>query len=355
MDSLDNAEIKNGMEEMTDSLMAMSIEQIQNEVAAQLTEFMVTLLGIPYAFSRKEPINGEQRLELKELIEGGYYQLSEDIDWDSDATSQEMFEMKKMMTEYLPQMLDRLNRQLPAEQQATAADVIAWTPSTNELLKMLSDISFNGIELLSVVYNKQLREPFLQGMSQAGKRQMGALWNCDLELMSRRLTGLGFGMVECGCDIMFSFAKAQHLTLPEQFSGLLNKITEAKAAPTIPSSDLALSERLHVPERYLPLIKRLQLSEAEAIDKLINFIATDLLQHTQRCSRIKGIMSALEVEKWIEWSKIDRHTQFRILHKAFREQLQNGFSEDTYRKEGAREQKVAEEFREQLRLLFADN
>lgn len=354
MDSLDKADIKNGMEEMSDSLMAMSMEQIQNEVAAQLTDFMVALLGIPYAFSRKQPLDGRQRLELKEMIESGYYQLSEDIDWDSDATNKEMFEMKKMMTEYLPQILERINLQLPADRQATTADIIAWTPSTDELFKLLSDISFDGIELLSAVYNKQLREPFLQGMSQAGKRQMGALWNSDLELMSRRLTGLGFGMVECGCDIMFSFAKAQNLPLPEQFTVLLNKITQAKAIPAIPSNGLTLRERLNVPERYLPIIKRRQLTEAEAIDKLLAYITADLQQHSQRCSRIKGIMSALEKEKWIKWAEIDRRTQFRLLQRTFRELLQNGFSEDTFRKEGPREQKTAEEFREQLTNLFAD-
>ncbi len=335
MDSLDKADIKNGMEEMSDSLMAMSMEQIQNEVAAQLTDFMVTLLGIPYAFSRKQPLDGRQRLELKEMIESGYYQLSEDIDWDSDATNKEMFEMKKMMTEYLPQILERINLQLPADRHATTA-------------------SFDGIELLSAVYNKQLREPFLQGMTKAGKRQMGALWTTDIELMTMRLTGLTFKLIECGCDIMYSFAKAQNLPLPEQFTVLLNMITQAKAIPAIPSNGLTLRERLNVPERYLPIIKRRQLTEAEAIDKLLAYITADLQQHTQRCSRIKGIMSALEKEKWIEWAEIDRRTQFRLLQRTFRELLQNGFSEDTFRKEGPREQKTAEEFREQLTNLFAD-
>ena len=353
MNTVDNTDFQNGMEEMTDSLMAMSMEQIQNEVMAQLNEFMVALLGIPYAFSRKETLSGEQRLELKELIESGYYQLSEDIDWDSDATNQEMFEMKKMMTEYLPQMLERINAQLPADRQVAASDVIAWTPSLDELLKMLSDCSFDGIELLSAVYNKSLREPFLQGMARAGKRQMGALWTPELELMSKRLTGLGFGMIECGCDITYSFAKTQHLPLPEPFVKLLNKITEAKTAPAVAATPPTLCELLHVPERYRPLIERQHLTETEAIDKLLKYIATDLQQHTQRSNRIKGIMSALEAEKWVAWSEIDRRTQFRLLRKAFSEQLKDGFSEDTFRKEGTREQKVADEFREQMRMLFA--
>ena len=354
MNSLDKAEYKNGINEMTESLLAMSNEQIQNDIAPQLTDFMVALLGLPYAFSRQEPLNGEQRLGIKRLIESAYYQLSQAIDWNSEATNQEMFEMKKLMTDYLSQVLEQLNARLPADRQATAADVIAWTPSTDELLQMLSDCSFNGIELLSAVYNKQLREPLLQGLAHAGKRQMGALWDDDLALMVRRLTNFGFMVIECGCDLMYSFAKTQQLTLPKPFADLLNKITEAKVAPVAPAPALTLRERMHVPERYLPLVQRQQLTEAQAIDKLLAYITTDLQQHTQRSSRIKGIMSALDKEKWISWNDIDRRTQFRLLRKAFREQLQSGFSEDTFRKEGAREQKIAEEFITHLRALFTD-
>ncbi|MBR1809403.1 MAG: hypothetical protein IJ776_08465 [Paludibacteraceae bacterium] len=350
------SELKSSLQALPDILLPMSKEQMVNEVAKPIVEFEEGLLGVPYVLSQFKKLDGEQRLKLKNLIERTYYQLPENTDWDAVLPPRQQFDMMHTAVESIPQLLETIENRLPDNEHITAEKVIEWTPSQTELFGMLSDISFGGIKLLSAVYNEPLREPFVQAMCRQGRRKMGALWTADLEVKAVRLVVAELENIKCSCEMMSAFATNLHLPLPEPFNRLLTEMTEAKTAPQGTVTPQSLRELLQVPECYRRLIERKRLTDAEAIDKLMDSIAKDIVSHEkQKSSRLKGIMQALEQEKWIGWSELGRDMQYRLLRQAFREQLNTGFTKDTFRKDGAREMQIAKEFREQLRTMFADD
>ena len=352
--NLSIADLESSLQSLPDIFLSMPKEQMENEVAKPMAEFEAGLLGVPYALSRVESMDGEQRLKLKNLIEHTYYQLPESTDWNAAISPRQQFEMRQLAVEIIPQLLETIRSQFPDDEHVTANKIIEWTPSQKEFFSMLSDVSFGGIELLSAVYNEPLRVPFMQALCRQGRRQMGALWTPDLEEKAVRLVDAGLENIKYSCDIISAFASAQLLPLPEPFNRLLTKMTETKTAPKGTITEKPLREQLEVPERYQPLIKRMGLTEAEAIDKLLNYIAKEIAKYEkQKSNRLKGIMQALEQEKWIRWSELGRDRQYRLLRQAFREQLNTGFSKDTFRKDGVREMQIAKEFRSQLRAMFA--
>ena len=351
--TLDIVELQNISLQLMDNMVSMSKEQVETQIAAPLVEFTVGMFGVPYGLSKSRAIDGEERFRLRECIEHAYSLMPDSMNWDGKVTESQMFDLRTMGADVINMIIAELNSRMPEGNSVSAAKMTEWTLSQTELADMLSDTSFGGINLLDVVYNQSLREPFLNKFALRGKQQMGAVWTPELEVKAKRLVGLGLGVIQMFCDMMFVFSSAQHLPLPEPFQKLLTKMSEAKSVPKNPAAELSLRERLQVPERYKSLIARCQLTETEAVDKLLDYISRQLQQgNSQKCSRLKGIMSALEQEHWIAWSELDQNTQYRLLLQAFREQLRSGFSKDTFRKEGAREGKIAFDFRQQLRELF---